>query len=141
MSTTYLDVTQEAGRDFFLSEMSGPLVMLNLLRFKEVADYSASPELAPEAPVSGAEAYAMYMKHTRPFLQASGGEVLFIGTGSNYLIGPTEEKWDAVLLVKQQSKESFLAFAQDEDYLKGIGHRTAALANSRLMPMKEGAMW
>jgi len=141
MSKTYLDPTQESGRDFYLNEMSGNIVMLNLLRFREVADYSASPELAPDEPISGSKAYAHYMKHTEPFLQASGGEVLFMGKGSSFLIGPTEEKWDAVMLVKQQSKDSFMAFAQNEGYLKGIGHRTAALADSRLMPMKEGQMW
>lgn len=141
MPITYLDVTQESGRDFFMKEISGPIVMLNLLRFRDAADYSGSPELAPETPISGSEAYARYMKHTQPFLQEGGGEVLFMGKGSSFLIGPTDEKWDAVLLVKQQSKESFLAFAQNEGYLKGIGHRTAALADSRLMPMQEGRMW
>jgi hypothetical protein len=141
MSNTYLDPTQESGRDFYLNEMSGTIVMLNLLRFNEVADYSASPELAPDEPISGAKAYERYMKHTQPFLQASGGEVLFMGKGSSFLIGPTDEKWDAVMLVIQQSKESFMAFDQIEGYLKGIGHRTAALADSRLMPMKEGQMW
>jgi hypothetical protein len=37
--------------------IEGGLVMLNLLRFREVADYSANPELAPAAPISGAEAF------------------------------------------------------------------------------------
>lgn len=141
MSKAYLDPTQESGRDFYLNEMSGNIVMLNLLRFREVADYSTSPELGPEAPITGAQAYERYMRHTQPFLQAGGGEVLFMGKGSSFLIGPTEEKWDAVLLVKQQSKDHFMAFAQNEGYLKGLGHRTAALADSRLMPMKEGKMW
>ena len=141
MSKTYLDPTQESGQDFYLNEMSGPIVMLNLLRFRDVADYSASPELAPAEPISGSKAYEHYMKHTRPFLEGGGGEVLFMGKGSSFLIGPSEEKWDAVLLVKQQSKDSFMAFAQNEGYLKGLGHRTAALADSRLMPMKEGEMW
>lgn len=141
MPTTYLDATQESGRDFYLNEMTGAVVMLNLLRFREEADYSGSPELAPEAPISGSKAYQRYMEHTLPFLQAAGGEVLFMGKGSSFLIGPSDEKWDAVLLVKQKSKESFLAFAQNEGYLKGIGHRTAALADSRLMPMKQGRMW
>ncbi|WP_020569301.1 DUF1330 domain-containing protein [Neolewinella persica] len=141
VSKTYLDPTQESGRDFYLNDMSGPIVMLNLLRFREVADYSASPELAPAEPISGAKAYEHYMKHTQPFLQASGGEVLFMGKGGSFLIGPTDEKWDAVMLVKQQSKDSFMAFAQNEGYLKGIGHRTAALADSRLLPIQEGKMW
>lgn len=40
--------------------------MLNLLRFRAAADYSASPELAPETPISGAEAYCRYIAHAMP---------------------------------------------------------------------------
>ena len=45
-TTAYLTVTDEAGRAFFMRNIKGPVVMLNLLRFRETADYSASPELA-----------------------------------------------------------------------------------------------
>jgi hypothetical protein len=30
-----------------------------------------------------------------------------------------------------------MAFARDEEYMKGIGHRTAALEDSRLLPLAE----
>ena len=70
-----------------------------------------------------------------PFLKASGGEVLFFGEGGSFLIGPEEERWDRVLLVRQSSIESFIGFASDQDYLKGVGHRTAALEDSRLLPI------
>ncbi len=43
--------------------------------------------------------------------------------------------WDLVLLVRQRDVQTFLAFAEHEDYLAGIGHRTAALADSRLYPL------
>jgi hypothetical protein len=33
--------------------------MLNLLRFREIADYSANPELTPAEPISGAEAFEL----------------------------------------------------------------------------------
>ena len=111
--------------------------MLNLLRFRDVADYSASPELQPEKPISGKEAYQRYIDHTLPFLNESGGEILLMGEGGKYLIGPQDERWDAVLLVKQNSVESFLAFEENQEYLKGIGHRTAALKDSRLLPITE----
>jgi hypothetical protein len=109
--------------------------MLNLMRFRPVADYSASPSLAPASPISGEAAYRLYMEHTRPFLEASSGEVLFYGKGGAFLIGPGSERWDAAMLVRQSSVASFLAFASNEDYLSGMGHRVAALEDSRLLPL------
>ena len=37
-----------------MRQTAGNVVMLNLLRFREVADYSAYPDLAPPTPISGA---------------------------------------------------------------------------------------
>lgn len=133
--TNYLEPTQDSGRAFFLRGIKGPVVMLNLLRFREVADYSAAPDLAPKEPISGKDAYRLYMTHTVPFLAASGGELLFEGEGGQFLIGPSDERWDWALLVRQHSVEAFFAFAQDEAYLKGVGHRTAALLDSRILPL------
>ncbi len=139
MKQTYLSPTQEAGRNFIMRGIKGHIVMLNLLRFRDMADYSTSPELQPEKPISGKEAYQLYIDHTLPFLKASGGEILFMGEGGNFLIGPEEERWDAVLLVKQNSAGSFLAFESNQEYMKGIGHRTAALEDSRLLPVEENS--
>ena len=109
--------------------------MLNLLRFREVADYSAHPELAPPSPISGREAYQKYAEHTLPFLQESGGEVLFSGHAGAYLIGPEADRWDLVMLVRHRSAQVFLAFASNTDYAAGLGHRIAALEDSRLLPI------
>ena len=109
--------------------------MLNLLRFRDTADYSDSPELMPKEPLSGKQAYQLYIEHTLPFLTKSGGEILFMGEGGDFLIGPATERWDAILLVKQNSVNSFIAFESDKEYMKGIGHRTAALSDSRLLPI------
>jgi hypothetical protein len=136
-STRYLEPTQESGRAFFTRGLSGSVVMLNLLRFRDVADYSEVPELAPTNPVSGEQAYRLYMEHTKPFLQQSGGEVLFFGKGGPFLIGPPDERWDAAMLVRQDSIASFMAFASNQDYLAGMGHRVAALEDSRLLPIIE----
>jgi len=114
-----------------------PVVMLNLLRFRALADYSASPALAPATPISGAEAYARYIAHTMPYLRRSGGDLMFLGEGGQFLIGPADERWDQVLLVRQSSVQSFMAFATDAAYLAGLGHRTAALEDSRLLPLVE----
>jgi hypothetical protein len=62
--TSYFEPTQEAGRAFFQRGIAGPVVMLNLLRFRRMADYAANPELAPPAPIGGAEAFERYVAHT-----------------------------------------------------------------------------
>lgn len=135
MKERHIDVTREAGAALMARDIPGEVVMLNLLRFREVADYSAHPELAPDEPVSGAEAYQKYMEHTMPFLRESGGDVIFLGTGGDFLIGPRDERWDLVLLVRQKSLADFMAFGSNPDYLAGMGHRTAALEDSRLLPL------
>jgi hypothetical protein len=133
--TQYLEATQDAGRALFMRGIEGPLVMLNLLRFRAVADYSATPELASSEPISGTAAYDLYMQHTLPHLTASGGELLFFGSGGPWLIGPAGERWDAAMLVRQSSLQSFMAFTTNADYMRGLGHRVAALEDSRLLPL------
>ena len=136
----YLEPTQDAGRVLFTRGITGPVVMLNLLRLREVADYSASPHLAPATPISGAAAYDLYVAHTLPLLRKSGGDVIFLGKGGPYFIGPSEEVWDIAMLVRQASLADFAAFAADADYLAGIGHRTAAITDSRLLPLVEQSL-
>lgn len=136
MTERYLDPTHEAAVALFQRNIDGPVVMLNLLRFRDVADYSATPELAPDRPVTGAEAYDAYIAHTLPFLEDSGGEMMFLGEGGSFLIGPADERWDCAMLVRQASLDAFLRFAENDAYLKGIGHRTAAIEDSRLLPLE-----
>lgn len=136
----YLEPTQTAGRAFVLRGIEGSVVMLNLLRFRDVADYSAHPDLAPETPISGAEAFDRYIRHTLPFLHESGGDLVFLGSGGPYLIGPEQETWDLVMLVRQSSVASFLAFESHEGYLPGLGHRTAAIEDARLLPLVEAPL-
>ena len=136
---TYLEPTQESGRALFMRGIAGPVVMLNLIRLRETADYSASPELAPPAPITGAEAFDRYIAHTMPYLKESGGELLLLGRGGAFFIGPTDERWDIAMVVRQTSIQSFIAFASHAEYLKGLGHRTAAIEDSRLLPLEETA--
>ena len=134
---TYLEPTQESGRALVMRNIAGEVVMLNLLRFRDVANYSAHPDLAPAEPISGAEAYDRYIAHTLPYLAASGGELLFLGECGSFLIGPEGERWDRAMLVRQSSVQAFMAYAADDAYLAGIGHRTAAVEDSRLLPLTE----
>jgi hypothetical protein len=133
----YLEITEASGRALFMRKLAGEVVMLNLLRFRPVADYSANPELAPATPISGAQAYDRYIACTLRHLRESGGELLFLGSGGPFLIGPDDERWDCAMLVRQRSVDAFIAFAGNAAYLAGLGHRIAAVEDSRLLPLVE----
>ena len=135
--TMYLDPSDDSVRRMLKRGIVGPVTMLNMLRFREWADYTAFPDVAPAHPITGSEAYDRYISHTMPFLTATGGSVEFLAAGGYNLVGPSDERWDLVMAIRQSSVQDFLAFASDPGYLAGICHRTAALEDSRLLPMVE----
>lgn len=56
----YVEVTQESGKEFFKNYQSkGRIVMLNLLKFKDVADYTDLETIKPDKEISGKEAYEL----------------------------------------------------------------------------------
>jgi len=133
---TYLDVTSESGKIFYQEFIGkGKIVMLNLLKYKVDADYTNLESIKPENQISGQEAYQLYIKYTLPELKKAGSKILFFGNSNAFLIGPDYEHWDCVLLIEHQSVKKFMEFAQNETYLRTMGHRTAALEDSRLLPI------
>lgn len=135
MKEKYINPTEAAAIALFSKDIKGEVVMLNMIKYKVIADYSEHVELAPKLTITGEQAYQLYRQHTQPFLEKSGGEVIFMGSAGDYFIGPSETSWDLVFLVKQKSLQHFMAFATNEEYLAGIGHRVAAVADSRLLPL------
>lgn len=113
--------------------------MLNLLRFRDQADYSAAPDSAPTTPITGREAYDRYASHTLPYLRDRGGSLRFIGDAGHFLIGPLDERWDLVMIVNHQGLDALRDLADDPEYMAGIGHQTAALEDSGLLPIVESA--
>ncbi|MEM1145913.1 MAG: hypothetical protein AAGI88_25350 [Pseudomonadota bacterium] len=136
MNRAYIDATDESALNLFARNIVGEIVMLNLLRFRTVAEYAEFPNLAPERAISGREAYQRYINHTLPFLRESGGDIEFLGDGGKFFVGPQDERWDLLMLIRQDSLQSFIAFATNDAYLAGVGHRTAALEDSRLLPLE-----
>ena len=112
---TYLDVRPDAVRELFARVPRGPVVMLNLIRLREVADYAATPDLAPTELVSGAAAFDRYVAETLPVLRASGGDLTFLGSGAGFLIGPTDERWDIVMLVRAEGSTDVPGVCHERD--------------------------
>ncbi|MBL1278311.1 MAG: hypothetical protein COB30_019735 [Ectothiorhodospiraceae bacterium] len=137
MTEEYLSPSQGTGGNLASRKFKGEFFMLNLLRFRDVADYSATPELASSEKISGREAYQIYIDHTLPLLKKSGGDIHFLGSGGEYMIGPAKDRWDLVMIIRQKSIHAFSEFASNKDYNIGFGHRQAALEDSRLLPIEE----
>ena len=104
------------------------VVMINLLRFKERAD-----GIDAEDEISGAEAYARYAAAVQPFLNRVGGAVLLACGVNESVIGPLDGEWDMILAVQYPSRRAFLDMIGDPEYLAIHAHRSAALADSRLI--------
>jgi uncharacterized protein (DUF1330 family) len=107
-----------------------PIVMINLLRYRDRAEY---PRGSDAAPCSGAEAYQRYGALVVPMLGEVGAKVLWRGRVAQMVIGPDSEQWDDALLVEYPSRRAFLAMVGRADYQRAAMHRSAALADSRLI--------
>lgn len=111
----------------------GAIVMINLLRFRDRAEY---PSGFAAEPGSGREAYQRYGRHVLPMLHGVGGKIIWSGAAKMVVIGPGEESWDEAVLVQYPSRAAFFSMVTSEAYQKIVGHRTAALVDSRLIATK-----
>ena len=111
-----------------------PLLMLNLLRFQAQASYASG---SSHAPCSGRKAYARYSQTALRKVRGVGGEVQVMARAQAALIAPADEQWDELLLVRYPSKAAFLSMLADPEYRAATEHRTAALADSRLIANTE----
>jgi uncharacterized protein (DUF1330 family) len=107
-----------------------PIVMINLLRFRERADSSADSRLEQR---TGREAYELYSQHALKFLTLVGGRPIWRGQARYCVIGPPGERWDEALLVQYPSRSAFQKMINDPGYQAGLSLRTAALEDSRLI--------
>ncbi len=123
-----IEPTPEQFAALAASEDDGPVQMLNLLRFKDLAD-----GIDGDDALSGAEAYARYGAAVAPFLERVGGRVVVALATVESVIGPVPGEWDMVLVVQYPSRRAFISMITDPDYLAIHQHRAAGLADSRLV--------
>lgn len=109
-----------------------PVVMLNLLRFHDQAAYADTDQAEP---CSGREAYKRYSQTSLQTIAAVGGRVIFGGKAHEALIAPQGEGWHQAFLVQYPSPAAFRAMMAMPQYQACVHHRTAALADSRLIPL------
>lgn len=90
---------------------AGPVVMINLLKFKP----------------GGAESYARYGDAAIGMIEDRGGRLLWSGRAEQVLIGDPAASWDVALLVEYPSRGAFIEMVSSPEYLEAHADREAAL--------------
>ena len=112
-----VDPTGQDLQHFLADDPGGPVVMLNLLRFKEDG---------------GRESYEEYARRIVPFLDKLGATVLFVGDLSTTLVAPESHRWHTVLIVRYPSRQAFSSMVQPltstDDWRRRSEHGATQLA-------------
>ena len=129
--TGYIDPERDQFEAFKNLPRDQPVLMLNFLRFREKAAYPDGRE------ATGAEAYDAYGRESGPIFRRVGGEIVWRAQPELMLIGPSDKQWDAVFVARYPTAGAFLEMVTDPDYREAVKHRQAAVADSRLIRMRE----
>lgn len=111
-----VDPTGADLKRFLHEDPGGPVVMLNLLRFKE----------------GGRPGYERYATEIRRFLDEVGARIVYVGDCSTVLVAPASHLWDAVLIVEYPTRAAFSSMVANPDYQRITRLRTAALEDAVL---------
>ncbi|WP_285658045.1 DUF1330 domain-containing protein [Actinomycetospora sp. NBRC 106375] len=111
---------QDGAVDTMLAEdPGGPVVMLNLLRFR---------------PDGGRESYQRYVDAISGVVARHGVQITYLGEGGRPLAAEQGQAWDMVALVRYPSREHFAAMISDPEYRQAEHFRTEALVEAVLQP-------
>ena len=113
---TYIMPTEDQFKRLMEEEYKGPIVMVNLLKFK---------------PDGGAESYRKYYKATAALMMGKSiTRAVYRGNGLMPVIG--DEEWDEIALYEYPSIEAFIEMNRNKEYQAVVHYRTEALLYSRL---------
>jgi uncharacterized protein (DUF1330 family) len=111
----------------------GPMVMVNLLKYRKTAAYEVGHAEAKEG-LSGRDAYQRYGMVAMQHVMKRGGSIVWGGPQKFVMIGDADTNdWDEVVCVRYPSRDAFLNMTQDPDYLAAHYHREAGLERTVLL--------
>ena len=122
--TNALEPTAEQIAAMIGDTTESPIYMVNLLKYREHAEYADGRETS----LSGREAYAIYGAGVVETLAAVGGSVVFAGEVDGLLIGEVEDLWDNVAIAMYPSGAAMVQMFTSPEYQKIHVHREAGLA-------------
>lgn len=113
------------------SDDDGPIVMLNLNKFRPLAQYQDGHV---EDGLTGAQAYLRYGAVAVEAIAATGGKIVWMATTEDPFIGCDHEGYDEVVTVWYPSHAAFLALTDHPGYTEALAHREAALERAAVIP-------
>jgi hypothetical protein len=117
------------------SSDAGPVVMLNLNRYREVANYEAGhPDHGSE--ISGRDAYLKYGLVALGAIGHVGGSILWAAGADEVVIGCEHDRYDEVVAVWYPSRTAFLGLASYPGYMEAHVHRDAAIEQATLLAIR-----
>ena len=102
----------------------GPIFMVNLLKFKEKAEYADGRE----TDLSGRDAYMIYGRAVAKLLPKFGGKAIFAADTTFLTLGKVEELWDEVAIAMYPSRGDLVRMSMSPEWQKIGVHRAAGLA-------------
>lgn len=127
-----VDPTREQFNAFKALPRDTPIQMLNLIRLKPIADYPADHANHGKG-MTGLDAYRAYGAETATIFERLGARQIWAGRPEAVVTGPVDEHWDLVFIAEYPNAGAFLAMVTDAGYRETVKHRTAAVADSRLI--------
>ena len=115
---------EEQMKGFFEPGSQGPIYMLNLLKFKEKAEYADGRE----TDLTGAEAYALYGAEVSKILIKLDGGGMFNAKVERLMLGEVEELWDRVAIAMYPNRQAMIEMMLSAEYQAIHHHRDAGLA-------------
>jgi uncharacterized protein (DUF1330 family) len=111
----------------------GPMVMVNLLKYRKKAAYEPDRAEAKEN-LSGRDAYQRYGMVALQHVTQRGGRIVWAGPQRFVMVGEAgANDWDDVVCVHYPSRTAFLNMTQDPEYLAAHYHREAGLEKTVLL--------
>jgi len=130
--TAYVDPSRETWQAFKDLPRDRPIQMLNLIKFRDLADYP------PDHPnhgkgLTGREAYEIYRAGFQRVVAGDGAAMVWEAPMECVVTGP-EGEWDEAFVMGYPNSALFMAMVKNEEYIRDVvPHRTAAVADSRLI--------
>jgi uncharacterized protein (DUF1330 family) len=104
--------SEEQMKGFVEGDIDSPISMLNLLKFKDKAEY----EDGRATDLTGREAYQIYALGVAKLVENTGGKVLFGAEVSRLMLGEVEELWDTVAIAQYPSRRKMLEMMMSPEY-------------------------
>ena len=117
----FVNPTREQFKQLMAQDYKGPIMMINLLKFKKDG---------------GREAYEKYETGAQESFQQVGGMITKRGGSLMTLIG--NEEWDEVLVAEYPSIDAFIEMQRNKGYQAAVRFRDEAIEDSRLIAVKAG---